>query len=516
MSALASIAITTPGLAVANSMAAVEAGVWQVQGCVNGYGERCGNADILTILANLKLKMGLDVVDDEQLARLTEVSHYLDELCNVTPDADAPYVGRNAFAHKAGMHAAGVAADARTFEHLEPAAVGNARDILPRSSPGKATIRTQAERAGLEIDEEAAGARRRPPSRSASTAAITTRRRRPPSSCCCVRRRAATNRCSSSRAFGSRPRSAPTARSGPGCDQSQGRRRALSAGRRGQWAGQRPRPGATRRDRRPPPTPRRHRADQLQGPDPRREPRHRRRHPGPARLLRRRAGVGDDRRLGEHHRGLLGGAGRFAGVRVSGMSDEPDNDPIPLARPEIDEREEALVLEVLRSGRLSLGPMVERFESAFAAWLGVEDAVAVSSGTTALHLGVLGAGLGEGDEVLTSPLSFVASAASSTSGCGRSSWTWTPDPEHRPRPHRGRHHPADPRDPAGPRLRAAVRHDADPRDRGAAPASRSSRTPARRSALAPRTACGLVRPRGDLALASTRTSSSPPARAARS
>ena len=92
------------------------------------------------------------------------------------------------------------------------------------------------------------------------------------------------------------------------------------------------------------------------------------------------------------------------------MSSGPDTDPIPLARPEIDEREEALVLEVLRSGRLSLGPVVERFESAFAAWLGVEDAVAVSSGTTALHLGVRALGWGEGDEVLTSPLSFVASA----------------------------------------------------------------------------------------------------------
>ncbi|MGE5407567.1 MAG: DegT/DnrJ/EryC1/StrS family aminotransferase [Syntrophothermus sp.] len=89
-------------------------------------------------------------------------------------------------------------------------------------------------------------------------------------------------------------------------------------------------------------------------------------------------------------------------------SGEPE--PIPLARPELGEREEELVLEVLRSGRLSLGPMGERFERDFAAWLGVEDAVAVSSGTTALHLGVRQLGWGEGDEVLTSPFSFVASA----------------------------------------------------------------------------------------------------------
>jgi perosamine synthetase len=92
------------------------------------------------------------------------------------------------------------------------------------------------------------------------------------------------------------------------------------------------------------------------------------------------------------------------------MDGSPDNEPIPLARPEIGEREEELALEVLRSGRLSLGPLGERFERAFADWLGVADAVAVSSGTTGLHLGVRALGWGPGDEVLTSPFSFVASA----------------------------------------------------------------------------------------------------------
>jgi perosamine synthetase len=92
------------------------------------------------------------------------------------------------------------------------------------------------------------------------------------------------------------------------------------------------------------------------------------------------------------------------------MAGPPDTEPIPLAKPELGAREEELTLEVLRSGRLSLGPMGERFERAFAAWLGVEDAVAVSSGTTALHLGVRALGWGAGDEVLTSPFSFVASA----------------------------------------------------------------------------------------------------------
>jgi 2-isopropylmalate synthase len=100
--------------------------------------------------------MGYEVVSAEQLGSLAETVHFVDELCNVTPNPDAPYVGRNAFAHKGGMHVAGVAADARTFEHIDPAAVGNQRNVLPSELSGKATIRDQAAQAGLEIDDEAA------------------------------------------------------------------------------------------------------------------------------------------------------------------------------------------------------------------------------------------------------------------------------------------------------------------------------------------------------------------------
>ncbi len=142
--------------AVANSLAAVGAGARLVQGTVNGYGERCGNANLASILPALQLKMGFEVVSEERLASLAPTSHYLDELCNMAADPDQAYVGRNAFAHKAGMHAAGVAADARTFEHLDPARVGNERDILASELSGKATIRSQAERAGLELDDAAA------------------------------------------------------------------------------------------------------------------------------------------------------------------------------------------------------------------------------------------------------------------------------------------------------------------------------------------------------------------------
>ncbi len=144
------------GCGVANSLAAVREGARLVQGTINGYGERCGNANLVSILPALQLKMGFRCVSAEQMAGLTETAHFVDELCNVTPNPDQPYVGRNAFAHKGGMHVAGVEADARTFEHIDPEAVGNQRAILPSELSGKATIRSQAEQAGLDIDEEVA------------------------------------------------------------------------------------------------------------------------------------------------------------------------------------------------------------------------------------------------------------------------------------------------------------------------------------------------------------------------
>ncbi len=144
------------GCGVANSLAAVREGARMVQGTVNGYGERCGNANLTSILPALQLKMGFEVVSAEQLASLAETVHFIDELCNLTPNPDAPYVGRNAFAHKGGMHVAGIEADARTFEHLDPAAVGNQRNVLPSELSGKATIRSQAQQAGLDLDDDAA------------------------------------------------------------------------------------------------------------------------------------------------------------------------------------------------------------------------------------------------------------------------------------------------------------------------------------------------------------------------
>jgi 2-isopropylmalate synthase len=142
--------------AVANSLAAVEEGAGLVQGTMNGIGERTGNANLTSILPALQLKMGYECVSEQQLGRLTGIAHFIDELLNINPDPDQPFVGRNAFAHKGGMHVAGVNADARTFEHMDPAQVGNERDLVVSELSGKGTVVGRAERAGIPLDDEQA------------------------------------------------------------------------------------------------------------------------------------------------------------------------------------------------------------------------------------------------------------------------------------------------------------------------------------------------------------------------
>jgi len=126
------------GCAVANALIAVVHGADWVQGTINGYGERCGNADLCAIVPALKLKMGLDCVSGDNLAKLTDTAHFVAELCNVAPDPHQPYVGHNAFAHKGGMHVSGVTRDPQTFEHIDPALVGNSPHILVSELSGKA------------------------------------------------------------------------------------------------------------------------------------------------------------------------------------------------------------------------------------------------------------------------------------------------------------------------------------------------------------------------------------------
>jgi len=139
---------------VANTMAAVQAGAVHVQGTMNGIGERTGNANLVSIIGNLQTKMGYELLTPEQLGRLTQTAHFVDELLNRTPDPQQPYVGKNAFAHKGGMHVAGVRADASTFEHMEPELVGNERALLVSELAGRATVAEKAEALGLEVDAE--------------------------------------------------------------------------------------------------------------------------------------------------------------------------------------------------------------------------------------------------------------------------------------------------------------------------------------------------------------------------
>jgi 2-isopropylmalate synthase len=144
------------GCGVANSLAAVANGARHVQGTMNGYGERCGNANLVTLIPNLQLKLGFECVSEAQLSSLTSTAHFLDELLNFTPDPDQPYVGRNAFAHKGGMHVAGVTVDPATFEHVDPEVVGNSRELLISELSGKGTVHARAREAGIELSDDAA------------------------------------------------------------------------------------------------------------------------------------------------------------------------------------------------------------------------------------------------------------------------------------------------------------------------------------------------------------------------
>ena len=143
------------GCAVASALAAVEAGVLQVQGVVNGYGERTGNADLVPIAANLVLKMDADCLPEGAVEHLTEVAHYVAEVANVAPDSRQPYAGRFAFTHKAGLHASGIARFSEAYEHVAPDAVGNHRGVVASDLGGAATLRMKAAEFELDLDDEA-------------------------------------------------------------------------------------------------------------------------------------------------------------------------------------------------------------------------------------------------------------------------------------------------------------------------------------------------------------------------
>ncbi len=142
------------GLAIANALAAVAAGVSQVQGTINGYGERCGNADLCTIIPTLKLKVGIDCVTDAQLAKLTEVSHYISETANLAPDTFLPYVGSSAFTHKFGLHVSGLKKWTGAYQHIDPNRVGNQMKVLVSELSGKGNILYKARERGLDLPRQ--------------------------------------------------------------------------------------------------------------------------------------------------------------------------------------------------------------------------------------------------------------------------------------------------------------------------------------------------------------------------
>jgi 2-isopropylmalate synthase len=139
------------GLAVANSIAAVQEGVKMVQGTINGYGERCGNADLISIIANLQLKMGKNCLPAESIRQLTNLSHYVSDVANVPPLNSRPFVGRSAFAHKGGVHVSAVVKNSMAYEHIQPELVGNHRRVLVSDLAGKSNIEYKAKELGINL-----------------------------------------------------------------------------------------------------------------------------------------------------------------------------------------------------------------------------------------------------------------------------------------------------------------------------------------------------------------------------
>ena len=142
------------GLAVANTLAAVESGAGVVQGTINGYGERCGNADLCCIIPNLQLKMGYKCASDSKLKELTEMSRYISEISNMKPQDNQPFVGRSAFAHKAGVHINAVMKNPVSYEHTMPEKVGNHRRILISELSGKTSIILKAKEMELDLTKD--------------------------------------------------------------------------------------------------------------------------------------------------------------------------------------------------------------------------------------------------------------------------------------------------------------------------------------------------------------------------
>ncbi len=143
------------GLALANTLAAVRAGAYHIQGTINGYGERTGNTNLCAVIPALKLKMGIDCVTDEQLAKVTDISHAVSEIANKVPDPFAPYVGASAFSHKAGYHMDGMTKWPEAYQHIDPSKVGNKQRTVVSDQSGKRNIITKAKELGIDLSKDA-------------------------------------------------------------------------------------------------------------------------------------------------------------------------------------------------------------------------------------------------------------------------------------------------------------------------------------------------------------------------
>ena len=141
-------------MAVANALAAVMAGAKMVQGTINGYGERCGNANLCSVIPNLQLKLGYSCIGEHQLNQLTEASRFVSEVVNLAPDEHAPFVGLSAFAHKGGIHVSAVARNPLTYEHIQPELVGNHRRIVISEQSGLSNVLAKARSCGIELDKD--------------------------------------------------------------------------------------------------------------------------------------------------------------------------------------------------------------------------------------------------------------------------------------------------------------------------------------------------------------------------
>jgi 2-isopropylmalate synthase len=139
------------GLALANSLMAVRCGATMVQGTINGYGERCGNVDLITVMGNLQLKMGYGCIPKDHIKHLTELSRYVSDVANVPPVNQRPFTGKSAFAHKGGIHVSAILKNPKAYEHMDPVLVGNRRRVLVSDLSGKSNIEYKTQEMGIKL-----------------------------------------------------------------------------------------------------------------------------------------------------------------------------------------------------------------------------------------------------------------------------------------------------------------------------------------------------------------------------